>query len=73
MDIGSHGGVRKKVYIFIEEFRIYVMHIVDDNKLQVNFEVIILWVGLDVFQNLEVVIIKKGGRIHPLQDTCPQN
>jgi hypothetical protein len=42
VDIGSHGGVRKKVYIFIEEFKIYAMHIVDYNKLQVNFEVIIL-------------------------------
>jgi hypothetical protein len=32
----------KRRFIFIEEFMIYVMHIVDDYKLQVNFEVIVI-------------------------------
>jgi len=36
-----------------------MMHIVDNHKLQVNFEVVILQVGLDVFQNTKVIIIKK--------------
>jgi len=48
MDTWNFGGVSKKVYFFIGEFGICAMHTIDDNKLRVNFEVIILQVGLDV-------------------------
>ncbi len=44
---------------FTGEFRICAVHIIDNNKLQVKFEVIILHVGLDVFQNREVIIVKE--------------
>jgi hypothetical protein len=46
----------KNICFFIWEFKISVVY-VDDYKLIVNFEIIVLHVGLDVFQKLEVVII----------------
>jgi hypothetical protein len=38
----SLGGVSNNVYLFIKEFGICVVHTVDNNKLQMNFEVIVL-------------------------------
>ncbi len=49
----------KNVCFSIWEFKICAVHTIDDYKLRVNFEVIVLHVGLDVSQNLEVVIVKK--------------
>ncbi len=63
MDIRSLGGVSKKVYLFIREFRICAVHIINNNKLWVNFEVIVFQIGLDVSQNPKVVIVKKDGFI----------
>jgi hypothetical protein len=59
VDIGSLGGVSKKVYLFIKVFRICAVHTLEDNKLRINFEVIVLQVGLDLSQNLKVIIVKK--------------
>jgi hypothetical protein len=42
MDTGSLGGVSKKVYLFIGEFEICAVHTLEDNKLRMNFEVIVL-------------------------------
>jgi hypothetical protein len=64
-NIGSLGGVRKKVYLLRREFNTCAVHIVDDYKHGVNFEVIVLQVGLDVFQDLEVIIIKQEDRSIP--------
>jgi hypothetical protein len=59
MDTGNLGGFANKVYLFIGEFKICAVHAIDNNKLQVNFEVIVFQVGLDVFQIPKVVIVKK--------------
>ncbi len=54
-----YGGVCKKVYLFRGEFKTCAVQIVDDCKLRVNFEVIVLQIGFDVSQNAEVIIIKQ--------------
>ncbi len=41
-------GIQKKVYVLRKEFKICVVHAVDNSKLRVNFDVIILQVGLDI-------------------------
>jgi hypothetical protein len=41
------------------------MHFVDDYKFRMNIEVIIIQIGLDVSQNLEVVIVKKQDATNP--------
>jgi len=41
------------------------VHTVDNYKLWMNFELIVLQVQLDVFQNPKVVIIKKEGGTIP--------
>jgi hypothetical protein len=51
--------VEFKEHLPFYSFNICAMHIVDDYKLIVNFEIIVLHVRLDVFQNPEVVIVKK--------------
>jgi hypothetical protein len=55
----------KNVYLFRGEFKICPMHFVDNYKLQMNFEVVVLEITLYVSQNLEVIIVKKIGRNHP--------
>jgi hypothetical protein len=52
-------GIQKKVYLFSKEFKISVVHAIDNNKLRVNFEAIVLQVGLDISQNMEVIMIKQ--------------
>jgi hypothetical protein len=49
----------KNVYLFHGEFEICLMHFVDNYKLQMNFEVVVLEIGLNVSQNSEVIIVKK--------------
>jgi hypothetical protein len=49
----------KNVYLFRGEFEICLMHFVNDCKFQMNFEVVVLEIGLDVSQNSKVVIVKK--------------
>jgi len=48
------------------------MHFVDNYKLQMNFEVVALHIGLDDYQNPEVIIVKKKGCNHPSRNTSSQ-
>jgi hypothetical protein len=58
-------GIQKKVYLLSKEFKICAVHAVDNSKLRVNFEVIVLQVGLDISQNMEVIIIKQEDKSIP--------
>jgi hypothetical protein len=49
----------------IWELKICAVHTIDDYKFRVNFEIIVFHVGLDVYQNLEVVIVKKDDATIP--------
>jgi hypothetical protein len=58
-------GIRKKVYLLSKEFKICAVHAIDNSKLRVNFEVIVLQVGLDISQNMEVVMLKQEDKSIP--------
>jgi hypothetical protein len=58
-------GIQKKVYLLSKEFKICAVPVIDNSKFQVNFEVIVLQVGLGIFQNMEVVIIKQEDKSIP--------
>jgi hypothetical protein len=58
-------GIWKKVYLLSKEFRICVVHAINDSKLRMGFEVIVFQVGLDISHNMEVDIIKQEDKSIP--------